>query len=258
MYKRQAILSLHFKFPDASRAFQDKALDIILVNKKSARRPSDAQALAQANLDGGGNTDENRRVKTPLPPSEKQQSGSELEQAQKRVQALESQQERLLAKSRSKTAAPPKAENEAQPEPVQGVSGRDLANRALEMARLQGEIDRNSNEYNKRPRPKHIGTRADEYRFARYVEAVSYTHLDVYKRQLLVFALAAPGKRAHRRSHRPARQSRQTRQPALDPAGKFGTRVEAGPAQDVYKRQTSARTTSRFSRGIASPSASWC
>ena len=58
----------------------------------------------------------------------------------------------------------------AQPEPVQGVSGRDLANRALEMARLQGEIDRDTDQYNKRPRKTFVGTRADEYRFARYIE----------------------------------------------------------------------------------------
>ena len=56
------------------------------------------------------------------------------------------------------------------PEPVQGVSGRDLANRALEMARLQGEIDRDTDQYNKRPRKTFVGTRADEYRFARYIE----------------------------------------------------------------------------------------
>jgi hypothetical protein len=60
------LLKLHFQFPDASRAMQEKAMDIILVNAKSARKPHDAQALAQANLDGGGNTDENRRAKTPL------------------------------------------------------------------------------------------------------------------------------------------------------------------------------------------------
>ena len=76
------LLSLHFKFPDASRAFKDKALDIILVNSKSARKPSEAQALAQTNLDGGGNVDEDRRATTPLPPSTKQKSGTELEQAQ--------------------------------------------------------------------------------------------------------------------------------------------------------------------------------
>ncbi|HJW02031.1 MAG TPA: energy transducer TonB, partial [Azospira sp.] len=46
------LLSLHFKFPDASRALQDKAMEIILVNSKSTSRPSNAQALAQANLDG--------------------------------------------------------------------------------------------------------------------------------------------------------------------------------------------------------------
>ena len=45
------LLSLHFSFPEASRTFQDKALDIILVNSRSAHRPSDAQALAQARID---------------------------------------------------------------------------------------------------------------------------------------------------------------------------------------------------------------
>ena len=63
------LLTLHFQFPERSQAFREKAMDIILVNAKSSRKPTDAQALAQSNLDGGGNTDENRRAKTPLPPS---------------------------------------------------------------------------------------------------------------------------------------------------------------------------------------------
>ena len=163
-------LSLHFKFPDASRAFKDKALDIILVNSKSARKPTDAQALAQARLDGGGNTDENRRAKTPLPPSARQQSGAELEQSQRRIQELEAQQQRLITQARSKTVAPPKPDKEAQPDPTPGLSGRDLAQSALAMARLEAEISKNVDEYNKRPRKKFIGTRADEYRFAQYVE----------------------------------------------------------------------------------------
>jgi protein TonB len=165
-----AVLSLHFKFPDASRAFQDKALDIILVNSKSARKPSNAQALAQANLDGGGNTDQDRRATTPLPPSAKQQSGAELEQAQRRVQELEAQQQQLATKARSKTSIAHKPDREAQPEPTPGISGRDLAQSALAMARLEAEISKNVDEYNKRPRKKFVGTRADEYRFAQYVE----------------------------------------------------------------------------------------
>ena len=170
LFLHVVLLSLHFKFPNAARAFQDKALDIILVNSKSARKPTSAQVLAQANLDGGGDTDQNRRVRTPLPPSARPLSGNELEQAQKRVQALEAQQQRLLALARSKETARLQADKESQPEPAQSLSGRDLATRALEMARLEGEIDRQTDEYNKRPRVKFLGTRAEEYRFARYME----------------------------------------------------------------------------------------
>jgi protein TonB len=162
--------SLNFAFPDASRAFQDRALDIVLVNSRSANRPSNAQALAQTSLDGGGNTEQNRRVRTPLPPTDREQRGNELLQAEKRVQALEAQQQRLLAQSRSRAALLPKNQQEAVAEPRPGVSGSDLASSALAMARLEGEIAREVDDYNKRPRKKFIGTRTDEYRFAQYIE----------------------------------------------------------------------------------------
>ena len=64
LFIHAVILTLHFEFPDASRAFTDRALDIILVNSKSAHKPTDAQALAQAHLDGGGNSERcNERAK---------------------------------------------------------------------------------------------------------------------------------------------------------------------------------------------------
>ena len=85
------LLSLHFKFPEASRTLQDKALDIILVNARSARKPTEAQALAQANLDGGGNSERNRRARTPLPPSQREQS---------RWRALSTQQIRIRSRRR--------------------------------------------------------------------------------------------------------------------------------------------------------------
>ena len=163
------LLSLHFKFPEASRIVQDKALEIILVNSRSAHRPKDAQALAQANLDGGGDTDQNRRAKTPLPPSSRQQAGNDLEHAQKRVQALEAQQQKLLGE-RSRLKQAERKDTQAQPEPTPTLSGRDLAHSALAMARLEAEIARSTEEYNKRPRKKFIGTRTAEYRYARYME----------------------------------------------------------------------------------------
>lgn len=164
------LLSLHFKFPEASRALQDKALDIILVNSKSARRPTHAQALAQANLDGGGNVEENRRAATPLPPSARQQAGSDLEQSRQRMRDMEAQQQRLLAEVKSKTRAPRQDSRESQPQNAPTLSGRDLASSAMAMARMEAEISKSVDEYNQRPRKKNIGTRADEYRFARYVE----------------------------------------------------------------------------------------
>ena len=164
------LLTLNFKFPDASRTMKDKALEIILVNSKSVRKPSEAQALAQNRLDGGGNVDENRRAKTPLPPSERQQAGADLEQKQRRVQELEARQQQLMTEAKSKRTAAPQQQAEAQPEPTPTLSGRELASSALAMARLEAEIAKSVEEYNKRPRKKNIGVRADEYRFAQYVE----------------------------------------------------------------------------------------
>lgn len=164
------VLGLHFKFPEASNAVREKALDIILVNSKSARKPSDAQALAQANLDGGGNTDENRRAKTPLPTTAKQVNGTDVEQMQRRVQELEAVQQRMMTQAKNlRAVAASQAVSEKQ-SPSQSLSGLDLAESAKAMARLEGEISKTSDEYSKRPRKKFIGARTQEYRFAQYIE----------------------------------------------------------------------------------------
>lgn len=164
------LLSLHFGFPDAARTLRDRSLDIILVNSRSATRPVDAQVQAQTNLDGGGNTDQKHRAKTPLPPAPRQQEGDDLDQAQKRVQELEARQQRLTSAVPSKTVVSATTDKDVQPEPARLARGRDLAESALAMARLEGEIAKELDDYNSRPRKKFIGTRADEYRFAQYVE----------------------------------------------------------------------------------------
>lgn len=164
------LLALEFKFPDASKAFREKAMDIILVNAKSARKPSDAQALAQANLDGGGNTDENRRAKTPLPPTHQKSEGDAIQQMQRRVQELETAQQKLMTQAKSlRNVAAAKTASE-QPSPVPSVSGLDLAESARAMARLEGEINKTADEYSKRPRKKFVGARTEEYGLAAYLD----------------------------------------------------------------------------------------
>ena len=128
--------------------------------------------LAQANLDRGGNVDENRRATTPLPVVEPRRPGRDLADAQRRVQQLEARQQRLLTQTRKAEAsvpaeAPKAPAEEAPPQP----SGRDLADLSLAAMRLQAQIDRQIQEYQKRPRKKFIGARAAEDRFAYYEDA---------------------------------------------------------------------------------------
>lgn len=165
------LLAVQFKFPDASKAFREKAMDIILVNAKSASKPADAQALAQSSLDGGGNTDENRRAKTPLPPTQQQTEGDAVQRMQRRVQELETAQQKLLAQAKSLRNVAAANTATEQPSPAPSLSGLDLAESARAMARLEGEIAKTADEYSKRPRKKFVGARTEEYALAAYLDA---------------------------------------------------------------------------------------
>lgn len=168
-------LSVHFTLPNSGggNKYVAPSLDVVLVNSKTREKPVKPEVLAQANLDGGGNTDENRRAKTPLPVLKQTDPGTEVKRATQRVQELEAQQLKMMTQLRSKTnvAAAEQAKPAAAPQaPTPHVSGQDLANNALAIARMEAQISRQLDEYNKRPRKTFIGSRAREYRFAQYVE----------------------------------------------------------------------------------------
>jgi protein TonB len=166
-----ALLAIHFRYPDALRwNSANQPLEVVLVNAKTQEKPAHADVLAQANLDRGGNTDERRRAKTPLPVTRPSEPGRDLARAQRRVRRLEEQQRRLLAKaSEPRLAVAPETEHKAPAEqPKPQLSGRDLADLSLAAMQLQAQIDRRIEEYQKRPRKKFIGARATEYRFAQY------------------------------------------------------------------------------------------
>ena len=170
------VLSIKFTFPDAFQFKNPPAIEVVLVNSKSATPPDRPDVLAQANLDGGGNTDEDRRAKTPLPAMPRVQTGTDLvEQTKRQVQQLEQKQHELLMQAgKAKTIVAPK-EKRAEPSPIPDParldhSGQDAAARALAMAKLEAQIARQVDEYNKRPRKQFVGARAAEVRFAQYVE----------------------------------------------------------------------------------------
>ena len=167
-------LSIHFKLPDIIRdKYISPTLDVVLVNSKTRAKPVKADVLAQANLDGGGNTDENRRAKTPLPVLKESERGADSRRAAQRVQELQAQQQKMMtrlqaAKNVAATEQPKAAPPTTTPQPQ--VSGQDLATSALAIARMEAQISRQLEEYNQRPRKTFIGSRAREYRFSQYVE----------------------------------------------------------------------------------------
>ncbi|MDP4030270.1 MAG: TonB family protein [Gallionella sp.] len=142
-------------------------LQVVLVNTKSKSKPSKADALAQANLDGGGNTAEDRRAKTPLPAIRDDKQFTP-EQAARRVAQLEEQSKRMLTrlKSEHKVALPDPQKQQSS----DTRSGEELVQRSLEIARLEAQIDKSWEAYQKMPRRKFIGSRTQEYRFAQYIE----------------------------------------------------------------------------------------
>jgi periplasmic protein TonB len=163
------VLSIHFKFPDGRRPAAPNTLDVVFVNSKTHSKPLRADALAQANLDGGGNTDLDRRAKTPLPFVRNADPGRDAKQANLRVKELEVRQRQLLSQVSAKTSAPV-AEVKPQPEQPPRTSGADLVQSALAIARLEAQLSRSIDEYNKRPRKQFVGARTAEFRFAQYVE----------------------------------------------------------------------------------------
>lgn len=165
------LLAVRFTPPDFVDKMRERALDVILVNSKGKTRPAKAQAKAQTNLDGGGNTEENVRAKTPLPPSPNTREGTELIEAKRRVVELEAQQQKMMTRLKSeKSVSPDRTRTNPTPAPEPVPSGTDLASSALAIARIEGQIARQIEEYNQRPRKKFIGARVEEYRFAQYVE----------------------------------------------------------------------------------------
>lgn len=154
------------------RLFEDNnvPMEVVLVNAKSREAPLEPDALGQVNLAGGGNTDDDRRMKSPLPASAKTQAGSNEAAVQAQVAQLEQRAKQLLTQLKNNPpveTAPQTVEREAQ-QPELNVN--QLAVQAREMAQLQARVSQQWDEYQKRPRRAFVGANVREYAFARYVE----------------------------------------------------------------------------------------
>ncbi len=166
-----ALLFVQLATPgSALRSWAEERLEVILVNTQGERPPTKAQALAQANLSGGGDSPAPERAQSPLPPSTEMELGDAIDPSQKkRVQELRQQQRQLLVEARrelAKLPPPDPQEEAASPE------GRALAERRRQLLALMAEIERRVNQDNSGPRQRFVSPATQEVVYARYYDAL--------------------------------------------------------------------------------------
>ena len=161
-----AALMVHFVAPKAFKVEPtDPGLEVILVNAKHAQKPLKADALAQANLDGGGNADAGR-AKSPLPDMRRMDTGESIKASQRYMQELEERQKNLLTQlKKSPLSAPPVTEKK-QTDPTR--TGADLIESSKAIARMEAEITQTIEDQNKRPKKTMITPSTREVGYAMY------------------------------------------------------------------------------------------
>jgi periplasmic protein TonB len=165
-----ALLAMHFVAPAPQSAVAaDPGLEVILVNAKHAAKPLKADALAQANLDGGGQADKGRS-KSPLPDMRKVEEGDSVQATARRIAELEQQQKELLTQANKSTFSAPPITEKDKLNPL--ASGSDLLESSKAIARMAAEISQTVEEQNKRPRKTFITPSTQEVGYAMYYKTL--------------------------------------------------------------------------------------
>ena len=164
-----AVLSVRFVGPEnIARAFRDTPLEVILVNARSKEPPTQAQAIAQANLAGGGEADKGRAT-SPLPAAATVQLGESADDAKKRIEQLQEEQQQLLAQVRREIAIlPPPDPSRDDGSPQE----REKEERRRQLLRLLAEIEKRVNEESARPKKRYISPATREEVYALYYDAL--------------------------------------------------------------------------------------
>jgi protein TonB len=170
------IMGVSFGFPKWQDLKGLPTLEITLVQTQSSLAPKEAEFLANANQDGGGNSDRPDIARNPLPVrevSDSRQRFAFLQRApQSRVESPREVTDLMVqphADWQAKTRDPRPERKEQQTEPL-NLALLEREQRA-ERARLNAEISRNWQEFQQRPRRKFLNARTQEYKYAAYMDA---------------------------------------------------------------------------------------
>jgi protein TonB len=164
------LFSINFQFPSSNSERSAFPLEVVLVNSKAISTPDKADPLARANLVGERNIDRSR-AKTPYPLSPQPKHMADEDSAMQQTEPLEPEAQQPMTAVNSDERAYPSDPFAVQPEQNPGIlDATALVQRSLEIARLEARASHDYGTHQKAPKRKFIGTRTQDYRFARYIE----------------------------------------------------------------------------------------
>jgi protein TonB len=181
------ILGVAFR-PEDPRSSAANTMEITLVQQASPEAPDEARVLAQANLQGGGDSPENILPATPMPPpfpdpepalTESLAAAPAEPMTRKSAPATETtpapaETRPVLTSDRPsafEAPAQPEQEERTRAEPQPRPTATQLLTNSFKIASLSAEIKRKLEAKAQRPRLKFISASTREYKYAAYMEA---------------------------------------------------------------------------------------
>lgn len=170
------ILGVTFTLPKLGDLPGLPSLEITLVQTASDKRTLDPEFLAQANQEGGGDSDAAEIAKNPLPVREISPVNRDFPTFQSTPQKRVKSEREMIAmlsqdasrKIKEQESRPDKKELQLQPPSLGLMTPTEILE---ERARLNAEISRTWQEFQKRPRHKFLNARTQEYKYAAYMDA---------------------------------------------------------------------------------------
>ena len=258
------LLAIRFVTPQPPLAKPpDSPLEVILVNARSNDKPVAPTAIAQFDLNGGGEQDKGRATSF-LPRERDSSDGEVLKESQSAAERVDPERRRLVTQNRPTAAAvtpeaPPKAQ------PADAAQQTDLTTSMKAIARLEAQIDKDTRDLNARPRRGYIGPTTRGASYALYysqwkdrVERIGTLNYPeqargrIYGDLMLRVVLNADGTIYHDE----VEVTRSSGSPILDRAAKRIVRLGApyGRFSDELRSQYDIfeiRSTFRFTHGAA-------
>lgn len=166
------ILGVTFAPPDDQAPAVTTTLDITLAQDSSEKAPDDADLLAQANQQGGGDKRVRDRSSSPeTAPLLKATPGDTARPQPETTAPRPVPSQQAPAMTQQNAARSIAVEKLPVPERERTLTAAELIQRSMEIANLTAEVNESLESYSKNPRHRYISSNTREYRDAAYLDA---------------------------------------------------------------------------------------